>query len=129
MASHLRHLISAARIRSSPQGMGLVGTLQSRSSGGSSFKQRSAAMTFQELFSKAGVEPDRLSSDAEISGVCEDTRLVKAGDMFLCMPSPSRDTHEFLEQAKEAGATGALVHSEAGFERAAALGMPAALVT
>lgn len=85
-------------------------------------------MTFQQLFKNAGVEPDRLSGDVEVAGVCEDTRKVKPGDVFLCMPSPSRDTHDFLEEAKDAGAVGALVHTETGFEKAVALGMPTALV-
>ncbi|MBX3118727.1 MAG: UDP-N-acetylmuramoyl-L-alanyl-D-glutamate--2,6-diaminopimelate ligase [Fimbriimonadaceae bacterium] len=86
-------------------------------------------MTFQQLFTDAGVQPDRLSGETEVSGVCEDTRKVKPSDVFLCMPSPSRDTHDFLEEAKASGAVAALAHSEAGYERAIALGLPAALVT
>ncbi len=106
---------------------GRVGTLQSVALGGLPFRQD--VMTFRELFAEAKVEPDRLSGDAEISGVCEDTRLVQPGHVFICMPSPSRDTHDFLEQAKEAGAVGALAHTAAGYDKAVALGLSAALVT
>ncbi len=67
--------------------------------------------------------------DAEISRVCADSREVAKGDLFVCMPSASRDTHHFLTQAKKAGAVAAIVHSSSGLQYARALGLPALLVS
>lgn len=50
------------------------------------------------------------------------------GTLFVCVPSLSRDTHEFLPAAKAAGAVAAIVHSQAGFDEARRLGLAAALI-
>lgn len=69
--------------------------------------------------------PVRVSGDAQVSDIADNSKLVAAGSLFVCMPSKSRDTHEFLEQVKETGATAAIVHSEDGYIKAMELGLAA----
>ncbi|MCX7801073.1 MAG: UDP-N-acetylmuramoyl-L-alanyl-D-glutamate--2,6-diaminopimelate ligase [Fimbriimonadales bacterium] len=85
-------------------------------------------MRFADLFSTAGVHPDRLLGDASLEGMVADSRKASPGCLFVCMPSPSGDTHRFLDDARERGAVAALTHTDAGCERAWDLGMAAALV-
>jgi UDP-N-acetylmuramoyl-L-alanyl-D-glutamate--2,6-diaminopimelate ligase len=85
-------------------------------------------MRLSDLIAKAGVLPDRLLGDAPIAGVVSDSRKATEGCLFVCMPSPSGDTHRFLADAQANGAKAALTHSEAGCEAAWELGMAAALV-
>lgn len=60
-----------------------------------------------------------------VTGVTEHTGSVAPGSLFVCMPSASRDTHEFLGEARAAGASAAVVHSASGLEAAEAAGLPA----
>lgn len=69
-----------------------------------------------------------LSVDPEITGIAYDSRDVRAGSLFVCMPSASRDTHEFLAPVQASGAAAALVHSAEGLRAAERLGLPALLV-
>lgn len=82
-------------------------------------------MTLTELIASASIRPDRAHGDAEILSVTDDSRRVTPGALFAVMPSARRDAHEFLPSAREAGAVAAVVHSEAGFDRARSLGMAA----
>lgn len=66
--------------------------------------------------------------ESRIRGVSSDSRTVRSGDLFVCMPSPSRDTHAFLTGAAGQGATAAFCHSQEGFSLALSLGMGAALL-
>ncbi|MBL8069077.1 MAG: UDP-N-acetylmuramoyl-L-alanyl-D-glutamate--2,6-diaminopimelate ligase [Armatimonadetes bacterium] len=50
------------------------------------------------------------SGDPVITGVCADSRSVRPGDLFVCMPSASRDTHSFLPDVAAKGAVAAVVH-------------------
>lgn len=81
-----------------------------------------------ELSQLAGVAFDRVGGDAEIGGYSEDSRNARPGDLFLCLPFDSGDTHRFLPDAAAKGVTAALVHSAEGFEEARRLGLAAALV-
>jgi UDP-N-acetylmuramoyl-L-alanyl-D-glutamate--2,6-diaminopimelate ligase len=85
-------------------------------------------MTLRALFEVANVMPLRLEGDADISGVKLDSRKVTAGDLFVCQAGTVRDSHEFLDAAKAAGAVAALAHSPEGFARARGLGLAAALL-
>jgi UDP-N-acetylmuramoyl-L-alanyl-D-glutamate--2,6-diaminopimelate ligase len=85
-------------------------------------------MTLVELFEKAGVRPDGLDGNAEVSSMVSDSRQVTPGALFVCMPSANSDSHAFIAQAKDAGAAATLVHSQAGVEAARAAGVPFALV-
>lgn len=46
-----------------------------------------------------------------ITGLCFDSRKVKPGDMYFCLPGLVHDGHEFIDQAVDAGAI-AIVHSK-----------------
>lgn len=88
-------------------------------------------MTIQELFQEAGVGWERLHDAGPVHGMTMDSRRVKPGSMFACMPPAterSRDSHEYLGAARSAGAGSALVYSDGGFEAAIGLGMGAALL-
>ena len=73
------------------------------------------------------MKPRRLSSvatltggrlvgeDRDVSGVSIDSREVRAGDLFVALSGERADGHEFLHQAFEAGAAGALVQREGAF--------------
>lgn len=70
------------------------------------------------------------SADAAVGGsgrpaewITADSRTLRPGCLFVCMPSASRDTHEFLPAAAQAGAVGAVVHTASGRDAAEALGL------
>ncbi|MGF1483906.1 MAG: UDP-N-acetylmuramoyl-tripeptide--D-alanyl-D-alanine ligase [Opitutales bacterium] len=44
-----------------------------------------------------------------VSGFCHDTRKLQAGEMFVALKTERRDGHDFLDTARELGATAALV--------------------
>lgn len=73
-----------------------------------------------------GVRPFDISEDSDVivRGVTADSRSVGVGDLFFCMPSQSRDTHQYLPDVKRAGAAGAVVHSRAGMLYAQSLQLP-----
>jgi UDP-N-acetylmuramoyl-tripeptide--D-alanyl-D-alanine ligase len=51
-----------------------------------------------------------LSEGWQISGISTDTRTLVEGELFLALQGPDFDGHEFIEQAFERGACGALVN-------------------
>lgn len=50
-----------------------------------------------------------LSRDATFSGVCTDTRELQPKQLFVALVGPSFDGHEFIAQAQQKGAVGAVV--------------------
>lgn len=46
-----------------------------------------------------------------ITGLCFDSRKVKKGDMYFCLPGMTHDGHDFIDQAIENGAV-CIVHSK-----------------
>ncbi len=48
---------------------------------------------------------------ASIGGFAYDTRLLKKGDLFVAFKTEQRDGHDFLSDAKEKGAVGAIVQN------------------
>jgi UDP-N-acetylmuramoyl-tripeptide--D-alanyl-D-alanine ligase len=48
-------------------------------------------------------------ADAEVAGVCADTRKVQPGNLFVALKGDRVDGHDFLAAAKERGASAALV--------------------
>ena len=50
--------------------------------------------------------------DTEVTGLSNDSRLVKPGDLFICVPGAKQDGHDYLEQAFSLGATAALVERD-----------------
>lgn len=49
-------------------------------------------------------------SDGEVRGMIHDSRRVESGMLFVALAGDQVDGHEFLEQARAAGASGALVN-------------------
>lgn len=49
------------------------------------------------------------SGDAEVQGLCYDSRKVKPGDLYFCLPGVRADGHDFAAQAKEKGACALVV--------------------
>jgi len=82
-----------------------------------------------QWLAEAGVEIDAVSGDAGVSGISADSRTVRPGDLFVCMPSSSRDTHEFIGEVVSKGASAVLVHSPLGLDSAKAAGVPGVLPT
>lgn len=72
-------------------------------------------MRLSEALKIAGVRPRSLRSDADVTWVEDDSRRVRPGSLFVCMPSANTDSHKFLGQAAESGANAVVLHSEAGF--------------
>ena len=64
---------------------------------------------YQDLEEWSGGEWVNVPSGERVLGFSYDTRRLAAGDMFLALKSPKRDGHNFIEEAKEKGATAALV--------------------
>lgn len=83
---------------------------------------------FSEVLARAGVTPERLSGDAPVSGISDDSRKAKPADVFVCMPFESGDSHRFIPAAREKGAVAALVHTEEGSQNALDHGLAAALI-
>lgn len=82
---------------------------------------------FSELVAALGFLDSEVvvGSDPVVLGVRADSRAVKSGDMFVCMPSGSRDTHSFLLDVVKLGAVAAVVHSSSALRYAQGLGLAA----
>ncbi|MGD9388802.1 MAG: Mur ligase domain-containing protein, partial [Gammaproteobacteria bacterium] len=50
-----------------------------------------------------------LGPDPGFAGVSTDTRTLARGELFVALRGPNHDGHEFVVQAAEAGAAGAVV--------------------
>lgn len=80
-------------------------------------------MRVSELLLRSGARPAAVDGDAEVTQLVSDSRQVKPGAMFVCMPGKNADSHAFIPQAVQAGATSVLAHSEEGFNAAVATGV------
>ena len=52
------------------------------------------------------------NADAEVSDVIYDSRKVKPGTVFVCIPGTAVDGHQFMETAADAGAAAVVVQSD-----------------
>lgn len=77
-----------------------------------------------ELLAKAGVSPVRLSGDASIARATLDSRRADGETLFVARTGAAADGESYLDNPSPA----AIVHSEAGFDRAVALGKAVALI-
>ena len=55
---------------------------------------------------------ERSGADAMFSGVSIDTRTLRAGDLYVAIKGDKFDGHDFIPQAAQSGARGALVEKE-----------------
>lgn len=54
----------------------------------------------------------KLSSDAEVKGLCADSRVATEGDAFFCFRGTRGDSHEYAEEAVERGAAAIVCERE-----------------
>ncbi len=85
-------------------------------------------LRLSELFRLAGIEPAARQGDPIVRGLASDSRTVRPGEMFVCMPSAHADSHAYAAEAFERGAAAALAHSQSGYDALIRLGHPAAWV-
>jgi UDP-N-acetylmuramoyl-L-alanyl-D-glutamate--2,6-diaminopimelate ligase len=78
-------------------------------------------MTLGELIAGVG-SVDGAGSEIEVAGLAYDSRLVRPGTLFFCVPGFRSDGHDFAAQALAQGAVALVV------ERALDLGVPEVLV-
>jgi UDP-N-acetylmuramoyl-L-alanyl-D-glutamate--2,6-diaminopimelate ligase len=62
-----------------------------------------------ELIGNVTIEKALGSLELEITGITQDSRDVKTGDLFICIKGARYDGHLFIKQAAEMGAVAALV--------------------
>jgi UDP-N-acetylmuramoyl-L-alanyl-D-glutamate--2,6-diaminopimelate ligase len=62
-----------------------------------------------ELIKNIAVTKIYGTTDCEILGIAQDSRIVKAKDLFICIKGPRYNGHLYLKQAAENGAIAALV--------------------
>jgi UDP-N-acetylmuramoyl-L-alanyl-D-glutamate--2,6-diaminopimelate ligase len=60
----------------------------------------------------AGLLEQRPATDASVSGITDDSRAVRAGDLFCAWRGLTVDAHRFVGEAERAGAAAALVERE-----------------
>ncbi|MCA0375952.1 MAG: UDP-N-acetylmuramoyl-tripeptide--D-alanyl-D-alanine ligase [Gemmatimonadetes bacterium] len=78
--------------------------------------------TFERVAAALGTGP---SSPAPLAGISTDTRHIGRGDLFVALRGEHFDAHDFLAQARDAGAAGFVVSDAT---RAAGLGLPTYVV-
>jgi len=66
------------------------------------------AKSLAELASSLGSQPQRAWAQIEVQGICEDTRRIRPGDLFVAIPGHDRDGSDFITQAIERGAVAVL---------------------
>lgn len=85
-------------------------------------------MRLSELFSKAGVTPDRQNGDPVVGTLCADSRELQPGQGFVAMPSANSNTSGFVADAVKKGAAAVIASNEATWNTAVGLGVPVAVV-
>ncbi|MEH6635605.1 MAG: Mur ligase family protein, partial [Halioglobus sp.] len=65
------------------------------------------AMTLSEL--QAPLQAQLCGGDGQITGVCTDSRSLRAGDLFVALSGENFDGHDYVAQVAAAGAAAALV--------------------
>lgn len=86
---------------------------------------------WSSLLSALGARPDEHDGTGPtrpLERVIADSREARPGDLFVCMPSKTRDTHVFLEAVAKEGVEAAIVHSPAGLVLATDAGLSAVYV-
>lgn len=61
----------------------------------------------------AAVDAQLVGSDAVFTGVTTDSRTLQSGDLFVALPGPRFNGHDYIEQAAQRGAVAAMVSEKA----------------
>lgn len=85
-------------------------------------------MKLSDLAHRAGIALHDGEGDPDIAALCDDSRKVRAGDLFVAMPSKNTDTNSLIPQSVRSGAVAALVSNDLGLDQARTAGIPALLV-
>jgi len=80
-------------------------------------------MKLTELTAPLGVEPEEAWGDVLITGICEDSRKVSAGDLFVAIPGTKVDGGTYASDAADCGAVAVVA------ERALDLPVPTLVVS
>ncbi|HDZ20560.1 MAG TPA: UDP-N-acetylmuramoyl-L-alanyl-D-glutamate--2,6-diaminopimelate ligase [Phycisphaerae bacterium] len=75
--------------------------------------ERPVGMLLSELLSDAGITPQSLSGDAELTALTDDSRQVGKGACFVAIRGAVADGHRFIASAAEAGATAVICEDAA----------------
>ncbi|HEY0867713.1 MAG TPA: UDP-N-acetylmuramoyl-L-alanyl-D-glutamate--2,6-diaminopimelate ligase [Fimbriimonas sp.] len=73
-------------------------------------------MKLSQILRAAQIDPAKVQGDAEVTGIQLDSRKIKPGNLFVCMPGMTNDPHSFIPAAMEHGAAAVLVHDPAALE-------------
>ncbi len=71
-------------------------------------------MKLCELLTMSGIQIPELKEDPDILGVTCDSRRVRAGYLFVCLPGLHRDSTEFIGRAYENGAVAVITEKDLG---------------
>jgi len=73
-------------------------------------------MQLTQCLSGIPVKSHRGNLEVEIEGITYDSRQVKPGDLFVCVPGFKVDGHDYVAQAREKGAVALIVERELELE-------------
>lgn len=82
------------------------------------------AKILKELITLLPEAAVRGKSDILISDIAHDSRQVKAGTLFVCLPGVKVDGHDFIQQAREHGAVAVLVQKDIDIEGLTVIKVP-----
>lgn len=63
--------------------------------------------TLKQIKEMLQIETRSPFDETVVTGICFDTRVIEAGDLFVPFVGAARDGHEFVDQARKAGASAA----------------------
>lgn len=81
-------------------------------------------MRLSEIVARAGVTPVRQNGDSVVESLSIDSRTIRRGGMFVCMPGMTTDSQGYLPNAAALGASAAVVYDSSGVEASESLGLP-----
>ncbi len=82
-------------------------------------------MNLYQLCREAALSPPMGAAACLVGGICTDSRRVRPGDLFICIPGLHQDGHRYAAEAVEKGAVALLAQN--GHETALPTGVPVIL--
>ena len=67
-------------------------------------------LSFEQLAEP--LQASKVTNNVSFTRISTDTRTLQAGDLFIALVGPNFDGHEFIAQAQQKGAVGALVSTD-----------------
>lgn len=89
--------------------------------------ERAAASTLASLAEQLGIDAPGGAENTAITGITHDSRAVRPGDLYAALPGARLHGADFAAQAADLGGA-AILTDPAGWERAAATGLPVLVV-